>query len=104
MNWRTATPGSTARAHSHEEDVIKTLLKARRQGAPAFLARRLSRIGAASARKPPPESTVSTRLMEAGKLLVPAINVNDSVTKSKFDNLYGMPRIAGRRNQTRDPM
>ena len=23
------------------------------------------------------------------KLLVPAINVNDSVTKSKFDNLYG---------------
>ena len=24
-----------------------------------------------------------------GKLLVPAINVNDSVTKSKFDNLYG---------------
>jgi len=27
--------------------------------------------------------------MEQGKLLVPAINVNDSVTKSKFDNLYG---------------
>ena len=29
------------------------------------------------------------QLHEAGKLLVPAINVNDSVTKSKFDNLYG---------------
>ena len=28
-------------------------------------------------------------MMEAGKLLFPAINVNDSVTKSKFDNLYG---------------
>ena len=28
-------------------------------------------------------------MTEAGKLLVPAINVNDSVTKSKFDNLYG---------------
>src|SRR5271165_4919097 len=28
-------------------------------------------------------------MMEHGKLLVPAINVNDSVTKSKFDNLYG---------------
>jgi adenosylhomocysteinase len=28
-------------------------------------------------------------LHEKGKLLVPAINVNDSVTKSKFDNLYG---------------
>ena len=26
---------------------------------------------------------------KAGKLMVPAINVNDSVTKSKFDNLYG---------------
>ena len=29
------------------------------------------------------------QLHEKGKLLVPAINVNDSVTKSKFDNLYG---------------
>ena len=29
------------------------------------------------------------KMAEEGKLLVPAINVNDSVTKSKFDNLYG---------------
>ena len=29
------------------------------------------------------------QMMEAGTLLFPAINVNDSVTKSKFDNLYG---------------
>jgi adenosylhomocysteinase len=29
------------------------------------------------------------QMMERGDLLVPAINVNDSVTKSKFDNLYG---------------
>ncbi|MDR1199454.1 MAG: adenosylhomocysteinase [Prevotellaceae bacterium] len=29
------------------------------------------------------------QMKEAGKLLIPAINVNDSVTKSKFDNLYG---------------
>ncbi len=29
------------------------------------------------------------QMVEAGTLLVPAINVNDSVTKSKFDNLYG---------------
>ena len=29
------------------------------------------------------------QLQEQGKLLFPAINVNDSVTKSKFDNLYG---------------
>jgi adenosylhomocysteinase len=29
------------------------------------------------------------QMQEAGKLLVPAMNVNDSVTKAKFDNLYG---------------
>ncbi len=29
------------------------------------------------------------QMVEKGELLVPAINVNDSVTKSKFDNLYG---------------
>ena len=29
------------------------------------------------------------QMMERGELLFPAINVNDSVTKSKFDNLYG---------------
>lgn len=29
------------------------------------------------------------QMMDKGELLVPAINVNDSVTKSKFDNLYG---------------
>ncbi len=29
------------------------------------------------------------QMLQAGKLAVPAINVNDSVTKSKFDNLYG---------------
>ncbi len=29
------------------------------------------------------------QMHKAGRLLFPAINVNDSVTKSKFDNLYG---------------
>ena len=29
------------------------------------------------------------QMMDRGELLIPAINVNDSVTKSKFDNLYG---------------
>lgn len=29
------------------------------------------------------------KMLKQGKLIVPAINVNDSVTKSKFDNLYG---------------
>jgi len=30
------------------------------------------------------------KLLAVGKLMIPAINVNDSVTKSKFDNLYGI--------------
>lgn len=29
------------------------------------------------------------QLSKSGKLTVPAMNVNDSVTKTKFDNLYG---------------
>lgn len=29
------------------------------------------------------------KMLEKGQLKLPAINVNDSVTKSKFDNLYG---------------
>ena len=43
----------------------------------------------ASPRRPPPACTGCTRCSEAGELLFPAINVNDSVTKSKFDNIYG---------------
>lgn len=39
-------------------------------------------------------------MMKAGTLKVPAFNVNDSVTKSKFDNLYGC-REPGRRHQAR---
>ena len=35
------------------------------------------------------------RMMEQGRLAVPAINVNDSVTKSKFDNLYGCRESLG---------
>jgi adenosylhomocysteinase len=41
------------------------------------------------------------QMLEAGKLLVPAINVNDSVTKSKFDNLYGCRESLARRHQAR---
>ena len=35
------------------------------------------------------------QMMKEGKLLFPAINVNDSVTKSKFDNLYGCRESLG---------
>ena len=51
--------------------------------------RRARRQSRASPRRPPPASTASTRCTTEGRLLFPAINVNDSVTKSKFDNLYG---------------
>ena len=44
----------------------------------------------ASPRRPPPVSTASTSWRATGELLFPAINVNDSVTKSKFDNKYGI--------------
>ena len=40
-------------------------------------------------------------MQKKGTLLWPAINVNDSVTKSKFDNLYGCREIAGRRHPPR---
>jgi len=40
-------------------------------------------------------------MAERGELPFPAINVNDSVTKSKFDNLYGCPREPGRRHPPR---
>ena len=44
---------------------------------------------AASPRRRPPASIASTRCTPRASCEIPAINVNDSVTKSKFDNLYG---------------
>jgi len=76
-------PGS-----SHEEEVIKALLRRVAKERPGFWTK------VAKAWKGVSEETTTGvhrlyQLAEAGKLLVPAINVNDSVTKSKFDNLYG---------------
>ena len=73
---------------NHEEQVIKNLLKATRSERPGFW-----KTVAADWKGVSEETTTGVhrlyQMMEAGKLLVPAINVNDSVTKSKFDNLYG---------------
>ena len=55
----------------------------------------------ASPRRPRPASTACTSSRSAGTLLFPAINVNDSVTKSKFDNKYGCRALADRRHQPR---
>ncbi|MBX3700211.1 MAG: adenosylhomocysteinase [Dokdonella sp.] len=73
---------------NHEEQVIKNLLKRVHAERPGFWA------GVVKEWKGVSEETTTGvhrlyQLAEAGKLLVPAINVNDSVTKSKFDNLYG---------------
>ncbi len=73
---------------SHEEKVIKDLLKKVYAETP----QRWHQIVAAW-RGVSEETTTGVhrlyRMKEEGTLLVPAINVNDSVTKSKFDNLYG---------------
>jgi adenosylhomocysteinase len=73
---------------SHEEQVIKNVLKRIHREDPT----RWTRI-AKEWRGVSEETTTGVhrlyQMMEKGKLRVPAINVNDSVTKSKFDNLYG---------------
>ena len=73
---------------SHEEQVIKNLLKRVATERPGYWTRVVKDWKGVSE-----ETTTGVhrlyQMVEAGKLLVPAINVNDSVTKSKFDNLYG---------------
>jgi adenosylhomocysteinase len=73
---------------NHEEQVIKNLLKRVGKERPGFFANVIK-----SWRGVSEETTTGVhrlyQMKQAGKLLVPSINVNDSVTKSKFDNLYG---------------
>jgi adenosylhomocysteinase len=77
-----------APAESEEEQVIKNLLNETLKKDP----KRWTNV-AKEWRGVSEETTTGVhrlyKMMEQGKLLVPAINVNDSVTKSKFDNLYG---------------
>ncbi len=73
---------------SEEEQVIKNLLKRVHAEDPTIFHRL-----AADWKGVSEETTTGVHrlyeLAEKGQLLVPSINVNDSVTKSKFDNLYG---------------
>jgi len=73
---------------NHEEQVIKDLLKKVYAENPQFWHGVVKEWRGVSE-----ETTTGVhrlyKMQEAGKLLIPAINVNDSVTKSKFDNLYG---------------
>ena len=73
---------------SHEEQIIKNLLKRVAKERPGYWTKVVKDWKGVSE-----ETTTGVhrlyQMLEQGKLLVPAINVNDSVTKSKFDNLYG---------------
>ncbi len=73
---------------NHEEQVIKDLLKKVHAEDPQHWHKVVKEWRGVSE-----ETTTGVhrlyQMMGQGKLLVPAINVNDSVTKSKFDNLYG---------------
>ena len=72
----------------HEEQVIKNLLKRVHATEPRKWSNMIKELVGVSE-----ETTTGVhrlyQMLEAGKLRIPAINVNDSVTKSKFDNLYG---------------
>ncbi|MDQ0467343.1 adenosylhomocysteinase [Labrys wisconsinensis] len=86
-----AEKGDTAfldKADNEEEEVVFAAIKKRIKEQPGWYTR-----NALAIRGVTEETTTGVhRLYEMAKkgtLLFPAINVNDSVTKSKFDNLYG---------------
>ncbi len=75
-------------AGNEEEEVLFASIKRRIQANPGWYSR-----NGANIRGVTEETTTGVHrlylMASEGKLLFPAINVNDSVTKSKFDNLYG---------------
>ena len=86
-----AEKGDTAfldKPGNEEEEVLFASIKARLKSDPGFYERNAKAIKGVTE-----ETTTGVHrlyeMQKAGKLLWPAINVNDSVTKSKFDNLYG---------------
>jgi adenosylhomocysteinase len=73
---------------SEEEEVIKAQIKKRMEASPGWFTKMRDQIQGVSE-----ETTTGVnrlyQLVKDGHLPFPAINVNDSVTKSKFDNKYG---------------
>ncbi len=73
---------------SEEEEVLFAQIKKRMEQSPGFFAKQRDAIKGVTE-----ETTTGVnrlyQLQKAGQLPFPAINVNDSVTKSKFDNKYG---------------
>ncbi len=80
--------GFLDKAGSEEEEVLFALIKRTLKEKPGWFAELAKSIKGVSE-----ETTTGVHrlyiMQKEGKLLFPAINVNDSVTKSKFDNLYG---------------
>jgi adenosylhomocysteinase len=74
--------------HSEEEKVLYASIKEKLKTDPTWYSTRLKQIKGVTE-----ETTTGVmrlyQMHTEGKLAFPAINVNDSVTKSKFDNLYG---------------
>ncbi|HJS33448.1 MAG TPA: adenosylhomocysteinase, partial [Alphaproteobacteria bacterium] len=81
-------PSVLAKPQSEEEEVLFAAIKRRLAAKPGWYAEL-----AKSIRGVTEETTTGVHRLYSmekdGRLLFPAINVNDSVTKSKFDNLYG---------------
>ncbi|MDR0775363.1 MAG: adenosylhomocysteinase [Azonexus sp.] len=77
-----------AKPGSEEETILYAAIKARLATDPAWYSTRLAEIKGVTE-----ETTTGVhrlyQMHARGELKFPAINVNDSVTKSKFDNLYG---------------
>ena len=76
------------KASNEEEEVLFAAIKKRLKAKPGWYKRNAENIKGVTE-----ETTTGVHrlyiMQKEGKLLFPAINVNDSVTKSKFDNLYG---------------
>ncbi|TLY62359.1 MAG: adenosylhomocysteinase [Gammaproteobacteria bacterium] len=81
-------PGIIAKPASEEEAALFAAIKARLKSDPKWYSTRIKHVKGVTE-----ETTTGVKrlyqMAKEGRLAFPAINVNDSVTKSKFDNLYG---------------
>ena len=81
-------PGVTTKAANDEERALFASIRAHLKSDPKWYSSRIGHVQGVTE-----ETTTGVKrlyqMAKDGKLAFPAINVNDSVTKSKFDNLYG---------------
>ncbi|MBV8783991.1 MAG: adenosylhomocysteinase [Gammaproteobacteria bacterium] len=81
-------PGVIAKPTSEEETALYAAIRARLKADPKWYSSRIGQVKGVTE-----ETTTGVKrlyqMAKEGTLAFPAINVNDSVTKSKFDNLYG---------------